>query len=130
MMPPVRKLIAVIDDDPSVRKALDRQLRAAGFRCELFDCAEDFLAVVTDLHAHCIVSDIDLGGMSGLELAMHSRVIGLKVPMVLITGRQNMPLAVPVQVIAVALLHKPIPPGKLLEAIVGAVGPPIVDAGD
>jgi FixJ family two-component response regulator len=130
MMPPVRKLVAVIDDDASVRRALDRQLRAAGFRCELFGCAEEFLAVVTELHAHCIVSDINLGGMSGLELAMHPSVIGLNVPMVLITGRHDVLLEEPAQVIAAALLHKPIPPGKLLEAIIGAVGPPIADADD
>ena len=129
-MPPVRKLVAVIDDDASVRKALDRQMRAAGFRCEMFSSAEDFLAVATELHADCIVSDINLGGISGLELASHPIVLRLNVPMVLITGRCDAQFEEPAQVIAAALLHKPIPPGKLLEAIIEAVGPPLVDTDD
>jgi FixJ family two-component response regulator len=129
-MPPVRKLIAVIDDDPSIRVALDRQLRAAGFRCEVFCSAEDFLAVATELRADCIVSDINLGGISGLELALHPIVIKLDVPTVLITGGIDAVLEEPAQVIAAALLHKPIPPGKLLETIIDAVGPPLVDGDD
>jgi FixJ family two-component response regulator len=126
-MPPVRKLVALIDDDPSIRTALDRQLRAAGFRCELFSSAEDFLAIATELRADCIVSDINLGGISGLELAVHPTVVSLNVPTVLITGRHDALLEEPAHVVAAALLHKPIPPGKLLEAIIEAVGPPLVD---
>src|SRR4051812_41831506 len=74
MMPTTRKLIAVVDDEAAIRTALDRQLRAAGFRCELFRSAEDFLAIATELRADCIVSDIDLGGMTGLELVLHPTV--------------------------------------------------------
>jgi|KBSMisStaDraftv2_1062788.scaffolds.fasta_scaffold295773_2 FixJ family two-component response regulator len=129
-MPSVRKLVAVIDDDASMRRALDRQMRAAGFRCELFSSAEDFLAVAGELHADCIVSDINLGGMSGLELAMHPTVVGLNVPTVLITGRHDALIEERAQVIAAALLLKPIPPGKLLEAIIDAVGPPLAEIDD
>jgi FixJ family two-component response regulator len=129
-MPPVRKLVALIDDDPSIRTALDRQLRAAGFRCELFSSAEDFLAIATELRADCIVSDINLGGMSGLELALHPTVVKLDLPVVLITAQHDTLLEEPAQVIAAALLHKPIAPGKLLEAIIDAVGPPLQDDDD
>ncbi len=48
-MPPKRKLIAVIDDDDSVRKALDRQITAAGYRCHAFASAEQFLSVAAML---------------------------------------------------------------------------------
>jgi FixJ family two-component response regulator len=126
-MPPVRKLVAVIDDDPSMRTALERQLRAAGFRCETFNSAEDFLALANELRADCIVSDINLGGMSGLQLALHPTVVKLDLPIVLITARCDALLEEPAQMIAAALLHKPIAPGKLLEAIVDAVGPPLKD---
>jgi FixJ family two-component response regulator len=129
-MPPTRKLVAVIDDDPSIRTALDRQLRAAGFRCELFSSAEDFLAIASELHADCIVSDINLGGISGLELALHHTVVKLNLPVVLITAQRDALLDEPARVIAAALLHKPIPPGELLEAIVDAVGPPLEDNDD
>ena len=50
-MPPNRKLIAVIDDDASVRKALDRQITAAGYRCHSFASAEQFLSVAATLSA-------------------------------------------------------------------------------
>ncbi len=129
-MPPVRKLVAIIDDDPAIRTALDRQLRAAGFRCELFSGAEDFLAIATELRADCIVSDINLGGISGLELALHPTVVKLKLPVVLITAQRDALLEEPARVIAAALLYKPIAPGTLLEAIVDAVGPPLEDGDD
>jgi len=129
-MPSHRKLVAVIDDDEGIRRALDRQLRAAGFRCEVFPSAESFLDVARDLHAHCIVSDVNLPGMSGLELALHPTVVNLRIPVVLITGRPDPVLEEPAQLIAAAFLHKPIPPGKLLETIVEAVGPPLVDSDD
>lgn len=129
-MPTVRKLIAVIDDDPAIRTALDRQLRSAGFRCELFGSAEDFLAIATELRADCIVSDINLGGLTGLELALHPTVVKLDVPVVLITAQREPLLEESAHVIAAALLHKPIAPGKLLEAIVDAVGPPLEDDDD
>ncbi len=129
-MPTIRKLVAIIDDEPAIRTALDRQLRAAGFRCELFGSAEEFLAVAGELRADCIVSDINLGGMTGLELALHPMVTRLDVPVVLITAQRDELLEEPAQVIAAALLHKPIAPGKLLEAIVDAVGPPLEDGDD
>jgi FixJ family two-component response regulator len=126
-MPHVRKLVAVIDDDAFVRRALDRQLRAAGFRCEVFPSAESFLDIAMELRADCLVSDINLGGMSGLELALHPTVVNLKLPVVLITSQHDPVLEEPAQVVASAFLHKPIPPGKLLEAIVDTVGPPLVE---
>ena len=76
-MPPKRKLVAVIDDDHSVRTALDRQISAAGYRSHAFACAEDFLKVAALCGAACIVCDIHLEGMSGLELALHPAITSL-----------------------------------------------------
>ena len=59
-MPPQRKLVAVIDDDHSVRTALDRQISAAGYRSHVFASAEDFLKVAALCGAACIVCDIHL----------------------------------------------------------------------
>jgi FixJ family two-component response regulator len=129
-MPPKKKMVAVIDDDPSVRKALHRQINAAGYRSHVFSCAEEFLAVAALCGATCIVSDIHLGGMSGLQLALHPTVIGMNLPVVLITGSDDPLIEEPARVVAAAFLRKPIPPGKLLEAIIDTVGPPIVEGED
>jgi FixJ family two-component response regulator len=125
-MPPKRKLVAVIDDDPSVRKALDRQINAAGYRSHAFSCAEEFLAVAALCGAACVVCDVDLGaGLSGLELAQHPTVTSMNLPIVLISALDDPRVEEPARVIAATFLRKPIPPGKLLEAIVDTVGPPI-----
>jgi FixJ family two-component response regulator len=126
-MPPHRKLIAVIEDDDSVRKALERQISAAGYRSHAFACAEDFLKVAGLCGAAGIVCDIHLGGMSGLELALHPAVTSMNLPMVLISGCCDPSVEEPARVIASVFLRKPIAPGKLLEAIVDTVGPPIAE---
>jgi len=129
-MPPKRKLVAVIDDDASVRKALHRQINAAGYRSHAFACAEEFLKVAALCGAACVVCDIHLGGMTGLQLALHPTVMSLNLPFVLISGSDDPMVEEPARVIGAAFLRKPIPPGKLLEAIVDTVGPPIMDGED
>jgi FixJ family two-component response regulator len=126
-MPPKRKLVAVIDDDHSVRTALDRQICAAGYRSHAFASAEDFLKVAALCGAACVVCDINLGGMSGLELALHPAITSMDLPVMLISGSDDPTIEEPARVIAAAFLRKPIPPGKLLEAIIDMVGPPISD---
>lgn len=126
-MPFQRKLIALIEDDASCRKALDRQISAAGFRCQAFANAEEFLRVADRCGAAAIVSDVQLGGLSGLELALHPAVIDINIPVVLISASADPHVEESAQQIATAFLRKPIPPGKLLDTIVEAVGPPIAD---
>lgn len=126
-MPARRKLIALIDDDDSCRKALDRQISAAGFRCQAFANAEEFLRVAAMCGAAAIVSDIHLGGLSGLELAVHPAVIGINIPVVLVSATADPHIEDSAQRVASAFLRKPIPPGKLLDTIVDVVGPPLAD---
>jgi FixJ family two-component response regulator len=123
-------LVAVIDDVPSVLKALDRQVSAAGYRSHAFASAEEFLAVAAFCGAACVICDIHLGGMSGLELASHPVVTSLNLPVVLISGGWEPSVDDPAHATAGAFLQKPIPPGKLLETIVDTVGPPIADGED
>jgi FixJ family two-component response regulator len=129
-MPPKRKLVAVIDDDASVRKALHRQINAAGYRSHAFACAEEFLKGAALCGAACVVCDIHLGGMTGLQLALHPAVMSLNLPFVLISGSDDPMVEEPARMIGAAFLRKPIPPGKLLDAIVDTVGPPIEEGED
>ena len=64
-MPPPRKTIAVVDDEVALRNALERLVRAAGYRCESFASAEEFLAVAAGLGAACLLADIHLGWHDG-----------------------------------------------------------------
>jgi FixJ family two-component response regulator len=68
--------------------------------------------------------------MTGLELALHPTITSMNLPVVLITGSDDPLVEEPARVIAAAFLRKPIPPGKLLEAIVDTVGPPIAEGED
>ena len=126
-MPTPRKTIAIVDDDASVRKALERQVCAAGYRCATFESAEEFLLVARILKASCLLADINLGGMSGLDLAVHPTVTGLMLPVVLISGSNDPRVEVPAREIGAAFLRKPIPSQVLLDAIVDNAGPPFAD---
>jgi len=126
-MPTPRKLIAVIDDEPSVRNALSRQLRAAGYLTATFQCAEEFLHVAGTCGAAGVVSDIHLGALSGLQLALHPMIIEMNLPVVLVSGCNDPVTAMQAQEIAAVFLQKPIPPGKLLEAVIDTMGAPIAD---
>jgi FixJ family two-component response regulator len=126
-MPTARKTIAIVDDDASVRRALERQLCAAGYRCASFESAEEFLLVARVLQPDCLLADIHLGGMTGLELALHPTVTGLLLPVILISGCLDPTFEAPAREIGAAFLRKPIPSQALLDAIVDNVGPPLAD---
>ena len=80
------KLIAVVEDDPGMRKALDRLLRAAGYKTELFPSAEALMATETPHLADCLIFDIHLPGISGLELRRRLTASGHKPPVIFITA--------------------------------------------
>jgi FixJ family two-component response regulator len=81
--------IAVVDDDASVRKSLGRLLRGAGFEVETFESAEAFLARGGGGRPDCLVLDVSLGGMSGLELRAELGRSGIRVPVVFITAHDD-----------------------------------------
>jgi FixJ family two-component response regulator len=79
-------LIAVIDDDASVRKALGRLLRAAGFESRPFAAGQEFLEACRSYPPDCAVLDMHMPQMSGLEVLRRMNDSGLFIPMVLITA--------------------------------------------
>jgi len=122
-----RQLIAIVDDDASVRRALERQIRAIGYRCASFERAEEYLLVAAECGAACVICDIRLEGMSGLDLARHPRITELRIPVVLISGSDDAHISEPALAPGAAFLRKPFLCEELLEAIVGTIGAPIAD---
>ena len=118
--PPSRHtaVIAVVDDDESVRAALESLLRASGYRVRSHSSALDFLSAGEPGEVQCLVSDVQMPGMSGLQL--HARLIamGLCVPVIFITAY---PEAVPVPL---ACLSKPFDAERLLACIETALRQP------
>jgi len=80
-------LVSVIDDDRSMGRMLSRIIAAAGLRVELFTSAEDFLDSGRFSDSGCLVLDVDLPGMSGLELQRYLNESGQRIPIVFISGQ-------------------------------------------
>jgi FixJ family two-component response regulator len=78
--------VAVVDDDPSVRRGLERLLRSAGLSVVTFASAEQFLVLCRREMLSCLVLDVHLGGMSGLELLARLTAADSTVPVILITA--------------------------------------------
>ncbi len=117
----MRRRVAVIDDDPSLLKALQRLLRAASIEAEVFTSAEQFLARTAREELSCLIVDINLPGISGIELRRRLAVAGSKVPAIFITATHDQ--AVERNAInagAAAYLRKPIPGRVLIDAIARA----------
>ncbi len=115
--------IAVVDDDPSVRKALARLLSVFGYRVELFASAEEFLDAAPTSRAMCLLVDIKLGATSGLDLARKLSAEGFEFPIVFMTGSEKD--VVRLQCLdfgCVAFLQKPIPESRLTDAVAKAIG--------
>ena len=66
-----REVIAVVDDDLMIREALDRLLSSLGYRAELYTSAAEFIAAALTTEASCLLLDVQLGAMTGIELARH-----------------------------------------------------------
>lgn len=117
-MPQAAPVIAVIDDDASVRRALQRLLQSAGFAVEVFATAREFLDAGHSARTACLVLDIHLPGMSGFELQEHLAVSGARIPVVFITAHDNATTRQRAsRAGVVAYLRKPFDQDELIEAI-------------
>jgi FixJ family two-component response regulator len=110
--------VVVVEDDDGMRKALDRLLRAAGYQPLLFSSAEAFLgAAATDVAA-CLVLDIHLPGLSGLELRRRLTASGHEPPVIFITAQDDDAAREEArQLNCLAYFRKPFEGAALLEAI-------------
>lgn len=86
--------VFVIDDDQAVRESLGLLLRSMGQRASLFDSAQAFLDQYTPEMCGCIVLDIRMPGMSGVELHQRLKTMGCTIPVIFVTGHGDVPMAV------------------------------------
>jgi FixJ family two-component response regulator len=121
-MPNAPPLIAVVDDEESVRKALQRLIRSAGFAVETFPSGGEFLRSVQDHHPACVVLDLHMPNVSGFDVQAELARTGEQVPVVVITGHDTPEARA--RVIgqgAKAYLRKPVDDLMLLAAINEAI---------
>jgi FixJ family two-component response regulator len=114
--------IAVIDDDESFRVALVESLSSLGYGSSGYASAEEYVGAMGSCSFNCVVSDIHMPGMSGLDLMKHLSARGATIPVVLITARSDANLEAKAAVAgAVCLLRKPFEINELTMCIEGAV---------
>jgi FixJ family two-component response regulator len=121
-LPESKAIVFVVDDDVSVREALERLLRVVGFDVETFASAQDFLAHRRANVPSCLVLDVRLPGLSGLELQKRIAEANREIPIVFITGHGDVPTSVrAMKAGAVEFLVKPFSDQDLLDAIQQAI---------
>jgi len=121
-MPEPEAVVFVVDDDASMREALDSLLRSAGFRAETFASAQEFLTRPRTDAPSCLVLDVRLPGLSGLDLQERMAELELEIPIVFVTGHGDVPTSVrAMKAGAVEFLTKPFEDQDLLDAIRQAI---------
>jgi len=115
-------LIAIVDDDPSARDGLHRLIRASGWRVETFASAQEFLARPRGEVPSCLILDLELPDLSGLDVQKQLAAAGLEIPIVFLTGHGTIPASVRgMKAGALEFLTKPYDAEDLLRVVEEAV---------
>src|SRR5216117_2884112 len=115
-------IVFVVDDDISVRESLELLIRNAGWQPELLATAQEFLARPRVLAPSCLVLDVSLPGLNGLELQRRIAADRTDMPIIFITGHGDVPMSVQaMKAGAVEFLTKPFGDGVMLGAIRNAI---------
>jgi FixJ family two-component response regulator len=118
----LQPIIAIVDDDPATREGLSSLLRSAGWGTETFASGQEFLDHRWMDTPSCVLLDLELPGLTGLDLQKRMAEVNLEIPIVFITGHGNIPSSVQaIKLGAVEFLTKPVDEEQLLLAIVEAV---------
>jgi FixJ family two-component response regulator len=119
---PSNSLVFAIDDDASVRKGLGRLLRSAGYKSEILESAADFLTCAPHSGPSCVIVDVRMPGLNGLELQKHLIQRRREEQLVFITGHGDIPMcAQAMKAGAVDFLRKPFRDDELLQCIRSAL---------
>ena len=117
-------LVSVVDDDVSIRKSLDRLIRSVGLEVRAYASAEEFLNATDPRKADCLILDVRLPGMGGIELLHHLIARNCKVPVIFITahGSDEFAREEAASDQTVGYLIKPLDADELLDAVHRALG--------
>jgi FixJ family two-component response regulator len=111
-------MVFVVDDDAPMRESLKNLIRSVGLRAELFASAQEFLRAKRPDVPSCLVLDVRLPGLSGLDLQRRTTEAGLEIPIIFVTGHGDIPMSVrAMKAGAVEFLTKPFRDQDLLDAI-------------
>ncbi len=117
-----QEIVAVIDDDPEIRVAMATLVSAYGYSAHTFDSAQTFLACASTCRASCLLLDIELGDLSGVELARQLAADGYTFPIIFMTGHDNAAVEIQARAAgAIAYLRKPFPGKMLFDALKKAI---------
>jgi two-component system, LuxR family, response regulator FixJ len=120
---PIERTVHVVDDNADVRRSLKRLLLSAGFMPVLYATPADVIERASGLSEGCMVLDLRLPGMHGLELQARLAQMGVHLPVILMTGQGDVPTAVrAMKAGAVDFIEKPFDNERLLAAIEVALG--------
>ena len=112
------RTIHVVDDDPAVRRSLERLLYSAGFSCVMHETARGFLDAAPRLSAGCVLLDVRMPEIDGLEIQAQLNHIGCPLPVIVITGQGDIQTAVrAMKAGAVDFIEKPCDDERLISAI-------------
>jgi two-component system response regulator FixJ len=119
--------VHVIDDDEAVRTSVAFLLEMSDLPARTYGSAREFLEIVDSLRTGCIVTDVRMPGMSGLDLVRHLKDIGVKLPVIVITGHGDVPMAVEAMRAGVAdFLEKPFDDVALIAAVRAALDQQVI----
>ena len=122
LMTAFKPTVFVIDDDASIRKSLSRLLRSAGYTTETFASAEKFLGREHFNGIGCLLLDVQMPGLSGMDLQKELNTADYHMPIIFITGHGNIPMSVEaMKKGAVDFLTKPFDDKELLQAVESAI---------
>jgi two-component system, LuxR family, response regulator FixJ len=115
-------VVHLIDDDEGVRHAVAFLLTTSGFAVRVYDSALSFLETVASVQPGCVVTDVRMPGMDGLALQRELKARGVRLPVIVITGHADVPLAVEAMKSgAVDFIEKPFNDESLLSAVRAAI---------
>lgn len=113
-----RNLVSVIDDDESVRRSTKLPIESFGFQGAAFESAEDFLSSERLNETYCLIVDVQMPGMNGLELQSHLAATSCRIPIIFVTAYgNNESRRQALQAGAVGFLDKPFSVGQLLQCV-------------
>jgi FixJ family two-component response regulator len=123
---PIKPTISIVDDDAPVREAIRRLLKSVGMNARVYASAEEFLSSNQAQETVCLILDVQMSGMSGLELQQQLMDSGYRLPIIFISAHSNGRIREQaIRAGAVNFLFKPFSEEALLDAVQAALSTPL-----